>query len=189
MSKSLSKFKLSGSKLSKSRLSKFKLSRSSLAVIPFSALVALFGTERYQPAVPLNLSAVDIRPQWESAWIQSAIANDPAAKAIVGQYISSLSASGYNADRQGVWVSSGQYTIAESQGSTPRPAASLTKIAPTLAALSTWGPSHKFETWVGWRGSLDSTSSSGVINGDLVIKGSSDPLFVWEEAIALGYAL
>lgn len=189
MSKSLSKFKLSGSKLSKSRLSKFKLSRSSLAVIPFSALVALFGTERYQPAVPLNLSAVDIRPQWESAWIQSAIANDPAAKAIVGQYISSLSASGYNADRQGVWVSSGQYTIAESQGSTPRPAASLTKIATTLAALSTWGPSHKFETWVGWRGSLDSTSSSGVINGDLVIKGSSDPLFVWEEAIALGNTL
>ncbi len=134
-----------------------------------------------------SLSDVDLRPQWESTWVKEAIANDPAAKAVVSDYISGLAAAGYEASQQGVWVSVGQYPVASNQGMVPVPAASLTKIATTLAALTTWGPNHRFETLVGWQGQFD--ASSGVITGDLVVEGGGDPLFVWEEAIALGNAL
>lgn len=136
-------------------------------------------------AKPLNLSAVDIRPRWESTWAKSAIANDPAAKSIVANYLSGLTAAGYLPKEQGIWVSVGDYPVAESLGTVPMPAASLTKIATTLAALATWEPTHQFETWVGWRGEVE----NGVLLGDLVVVGDDDPLFVWEEAIALGKAL
>ncbi|WP_227499973.1 D-alanyl-D-alanine carboxypeptidase [Synechococcus sp. PCC 7335] len=136
-------------------------------------------------ARPLNLSAVDIRPRWESTWAKSAIANDPAAKSIVANYLSGLTAAGYWPREQGIWVSVGDYPVAENLGTVPMPAASLTKIATTLAALATWEPTHQFETWVGWRGDVE----NGVLFGDLVVVGDDDPLFVWEEAIALGKAL
>ncbi|MEL6554148.1 MAG: D-alanyl-D-alanine carboxypeptidase [Cyanobacteria bacterium J06621_11] len=136
---------------------------------------------------PLSLSKIDIRPKWESAWVQEMVANDPAAKNIVSGYVSGLSSAGYDANRQGVWVSVGQYPVADNQGTTPIPAASLTKIATTLAALATWEPNHRFATLVGWQGQFD--ANSGVLDGNLVVEGSSDPLFVWEEAIALGNAL
>jgi D-alanyl-D-alanine carboxypeptidase/D-alanyl-D-alanine-endopeptidase (penicillin-binding protein 4) len=70
-------------------------------------------------------------------------------------------------------------------GDVPVPAASLTKVATTLAALATWEPTHQFETWVGWRGRVE----DGIVLGDLVVVGGDDPLFVWEEAIALGQSL
>ena len=139
----------------------------------------------WEPAKPLNLSAVDIRPRWESAWVRSTIANDPAAKSIVANYLSGLSAAGYSSEAQGIWVSAGDYPVAENRGDTPVPAASLTKVATTLAALATWEPTHQFETWVGWRGQVE----NGVVLGDLVVVGGDDPLFVWEEAITLGKAL
>lgn len=102
-----------------------------------------------QTAQAVKLSAVDIRPQWESAWVQEVIANDPAVKQIVSGYLSGLSSAGYVLGEQGVWVSTGQYTVAQNQGDIPMPAASLTKVATTLAALSTWEAAHRFETWVG----------------------------------------
>ena len=138
-----------------------------------------------EPARSLNLSAVDIRPRWESTWAKAAIANDPAAKLIVADYLSGLMAAGYSPSEQGLWVSIGDYPVAENLGTVPMPAASLTKIATTLAALATWEPTHQFETWVGWRGKVE----NGVLLGDLVVVGSDDPLFVWEEAITLGKAL
>ncbi|MGB3791084.1 MAG: D-alanyl-D-alanine carboxypeptidase [Phormidesmis sp.] len=139
----------------------------------------------WEPAKPLNLSAVDIRPRWESDWVRATIANDPAAKSIVANYLSGLSAAGYFPEEQGIWVSAGDYPVAENNGNVPVPAASLTKVATTLAALATWEPTHQFETWVGWRGKVE----NGVVLGDLVVIGGDDPLFVWEEAIALGKAL
>lgn len=144
-----------------------------------------FGVGSWQPLKPLQLSSVDIRPVWESAWVQEAITNDPAAKKIVEGYLSGLASAGYLTAQQGVWVSAGKYPIAQHQGETLRPAASLSKIATTLAALATWGPDSRFETLVGWRGRLE----NGVVLGDLVIEGGDDPLFVWEEAIALGNTL
>lgn len=143
------------------------------------------GIRGWQPSTSLNLSAVDIRPQWESAWVKNLVADDPAAKAIVSNYLSGLSSAGYLLDEQGIWVASGQFPMAQHQGNIRKPAASVTKVATTLAALETWGPAHRFETPVGWRGRF----GNGVIEGDLIIEGGHDPLFVWEEAIALGNAL
>lgn len=86
---------------------------------------------------------------------------------------------------QGIWLQSGPMLIANHQGSTPLPAASLTKIATSLVAFKTWGPDHQFETLVSTTGSL----VNGVVTGDLVVNGGGDPLFVGEEAIAVGNTL
>ncbi|QSJ17479.1 D-alanyl-D-alanine carboxypeptidase [Nostoc sp. UHCC 0702] len=86
---------------------------------------------------------------------------------------------------QGIWMQSGPMLMANHQGTTPLPAASLTKIATSLVALKTWGPDHQFQTLVSATGPV----VNGVLQGDLVITGGGDPLFVWEEAIALGNTL
>ncbi len=160
----------------------------SVAGIAGVLLGAWFGLGKWERVDALNLSAVDIRPKVEaSPWVKALISNDPAAKEIVAGYVSQLASAGYETQRQGVWVSVGQFPVADNQGTTALPAASLTKIATTLAALSTWEPSHRFETLVGWEGKFD--AATGTISGDLVIEGGGDPLFVWEEAIALGSRL
>lgn len=88
-------------------------------------------------------------------------------------------------ESQGIWLQSGPILMANHQGTTPLPAASLTKIATSLVALKNWGPNHQFETLVSTTGPI----VNGVLQGDLVITGGGDPLFVWEEAIALGNTL
>lgn len=162
----------------------FALGSGTLSLFGMGIGIGLFGP-KWEKMQGLDLASVDLRPNWESAWIRDTIANDPAANAIVSGYLSGLTASGYLGDEQGVWVSSGIYPLAQNQGDKLRPAASLTKVATTLASLSTWGPDHRFNTLVGFRGEL----SNGVINGDLIVEGGDDPLFVWEEAIALADAL
>jgi D-alanyl-D-alanine carboxypeptidase/D-alanyl-D-alanine-endopeptidase (penicillin-binding protein 4) len=87
--------------------------------------------------------------------------------------------------QQGVWLQSGPMLMANHQGTTPLPAASLTKVATSLASFKTWGPDHQFETLVAATGPI----VNGVLQGDLVINGGGDPLFVGEEAIALGNAI
>ena len=149
------------------------------------ALGDVLGFGRWQPIQGLELGSVDIRPNWKSAWVRETIADDPAAEAIVSSYLSGLASAGYSPERQGVWVAEGQFPIAQYQGEIPRSAASITKVATTLAALATWGPMHRFETLIGWQGKIE----NGVLNGDLIVEGGDDPLFVWEEAIALGNSL
>ena len=149
------------------------------------ALEGLLGLGRWQPIQGLELGSVDVRSKWESAWVRETIADDPAAEAIVSSYLSGLASAGYSPERQGVWVAEGQFPVAQYQGDIPRSAASITKVATTLAALATWGPMHRFETLVGWQGKIE----NGVLNGDLIVEGGNDPLFVWEEAIALGNSL
>jgi serine-type D-Ala-D-Ala carboxypeptidase/endopeptidase (penicillin-binding protein 4) len=112
-------------------------------------------------------------------------ARDPEAEAIVQRYLQTLSGQGLSPAAQGVWLQSGMVLLANHQGQTPLPAASLTKTATTLAALETWGPAHQFDTLISTTG----TVQSGVLNGDLIIQGGGDPMFVWEEAIAVGAAL
>ena len=160
------------------------ISAGIVSAVLAGVLNGLFGGG-WEPAKPLRLGATDIRPRWESDWARALIANDPAAKSIVATYLSGLSAAGYLPGEQGLWVSAGDYPVAENMGDVPVPAASLTKVATTLAALATWEPTHQFETWVGWRGRVE----NGVVLGDLVVVGGDDPLFVWEEAIALGQSL
>lgn len=110
---------------------------------------------------------------------------DPAAEAIVRQYLQDLSVKGAVARHQGIWIQSETTVIAKHQEQVPLPAASLTKIATTLAALHQWGPDHQFETLVSATGPV----KNGVLQGDLVITGGGDPLFIWDEAIALGNSL
>lgn len=109
---------------------------------------------------------------------------DPAAEAIMRQSLKAWSTKGA-AVAQGVWIQSGLTVLANHQGTVPLPAASLTKIATTLAALDKWGPAHQFETVISATGPV----KDGVLQGDLVITGSGDPFFVWEEAITLGNSL
>jgi serine-type D-Ala-D-Ala carboxypeptidase/endopeptidase (penicillin-binding protein 4) len=127
-----------------------------------------------------------------STWLDPSIVQvlatpvpDPAAEAAVQQHLAGMQALGFPEGNQAVWIQVGKLTLAEHQGMTPLPAASLTKIATTLAALTTWGPDRQFETLVSTNGTLQ----NGVLTGDLVVQGDGDPFFVWEEAIALGNAL
>lgn len=111
--------------------------------------------------------------------------SDSIAETQVQQYLRFLSAKGMATASQGIWMQSGPALLTNHQGTVPRSAASLTKIATTLAALETWGPAHRFETLISATGPVN----NGVLQGDLVITGGGDPFFVWEEALALGNSL
>ena len=110
---------------------------------------------------------------------------DPNTSAIVQQYLTKLAAQGYPQSAQGVWIQSGNMLLANHQGTTPLSAASLTKVATSLAALQTYGVDHRFETAIGTTGTIE----NGIVKGDLIVQGGDDPFFVWEEAIALGNTL
>jgi len=133
----------------------------------------------------------NLQPLELLAWEQSAVFQlpkfdrDRTSIAIADNYLESLTQQGFDRELQGVWVQSGWDVSASNLGKTPLPAASLTKIATTLAALSKWGAKHQFPTNVYVTGEID----RGIVTGDLIIEGNGDPLFVWEEAIALGNAL
>ena len=109
----------------------------------------------------------------------------PATQQTVQQYVNGLAAKGFAKKSQGVWIQAGNTLLANHQGTVPLPAASLTKVATSLAALSTFSPDHQFITLIGTTGTIQ----NGVLKGDLVIQGGEDPFFVWEEAIALGNLL
>ncbi len=110
---------------------------------------------------------------------------DPNTSAIVQKYLSQISAQGYPQTVQGIWMQSGNTLLAQNQGTIPLSAASLTKVATSLAALQTFGIDHRFETVIGTNGMI----KDGVLNGDLILQGNGNPLFVWEEAIAVANAL
>jgi D-alanyl-D-alanine carboxypeptidase/D-alanyl-D-alanine-endopeptidase (penicillin-binding protein 4) len=126
------------------------------------------------------------------AWQDTAIFSlpnrnpDPKTEKIIVNYLQNLASSGMNVNKQGVWIQSDWAELASNQGREPKSAASLTKIATTLAALGKWGANYQFETKIYSTGKIQ---KNGVLQGDLVIEGSGDPFFVWEEAIALGNGL
>ncbi len=109
----------------------------------------------------------------------------PQVESIVQQYLQGLSQRGFVQAGQGIWLQSDRSLLTQHVGSEPLPAASLTKVATSLVALQTWGPQYQFVTQVGATGAI----ANGVLQGDLVIQGSGDPLFVWEEAFSLGNTL
>lgn len=122
---------------------------------------------------------------WRGVPLFSLATTDPTAETIKQQFLKTWSTKGVEAANQGVWLQSGPLLLTNNQGNVPLPAASLTKIATSLAALETWGPAYQFETKIGATGPI----KNGVLQGDLVVTGSGDPFFVWEEAIAVGNAL
>ncbi|WP_338022433.1 D-alanyl-D-alanine carboxypeptidase [Argonema antarcticum] len=111
---------------------------------------------------------------------------DPVINAAIAQYIKMLVANGFAKEtQQGVWIQSGNSLLANYRGTIPLPAASITKVATSLVALQTFGPDRQFVTLIAATGPI----KDGVLQGDLVVQGGEDPLFVWEEAIALGNTL
>lgn len=110
---------------------------------------------------------------------------DPNTTKIVQQYLAKLAAQGYPQSAQGIWIQTGNQLLANHQGTTPLSAASLTKVATSLAALQTYGVEHRFQTMIGTNGTIE----NGIVKGDLIVQGGDDPFFVWEEAITLGNAL
>ena len=92
---------------------------------------------------------------------------------------------GLDAEYHGVWLQSAEGILAHHQGTVPMPAASLTKVATTLAALRTWGPTYQFITLIDATGPIQ----DGVLRGDLLVQGGGDPFFVTEDALALRQSL
>jgi len=122
---------------------------------------------------------------WQETAIFALPHSDRNSQQIAQNYLLSLASQGINPIEQGIWVQSDWTELANHQGTVAIPAASLTKIATTLTALGHWGADYRFTTKIYATGSI----KDGIVEGDLVIEGSGDPLFVWEEAIALGNAL
>ena len=147
----------------------------------FAGFLSSFG----QPEVPPDIEPY--RPlNWEtSAVFELSYQDDPTVQEIIKRYVNQLGEQGKSTARQGIWVQSPWIPLGQHQGTEPLSAASLTKVATTYAAINKWSLTHQFETKIYRTGSI----SNGVLTGDLVIEGGSDPLFVWEEAIALGNAL
>ncbi|BAU13448.1 hypothetical protein LEP3755_39870 [Leptolyngbya sp. NIES-3755] len=110
---------------------------------------------------------------------------DPTAEKIVKDYLEFLNRQGLKSEDQGIWLQSGSNLLLSNRGTNPIPAASLTKVATSLAALQTWGAEHQFETVMSSTGTIE----NGTLKGDLVIQGGGDPLFLWEDAIAIGNTL
>ena len=135
------------------------------------------------------LDALDALAWQSSPGLVLAPDPNPASANTVQEYLKGLITSKLIAqnltESQGIWMQSGPMLMANHQGSTPLPAASLTKIATSLVAFKTWGPDHQFETLISATGPV----VNGVLQGDLVITGGGDPMMVWEEAIALGNTL
>jgi len=140
--------------------------------------------------ISLWLQAMDLQPptlapqDW-LAYGVPALSQTQAATPTLEAYLRQLAQEGFAPTNQGVWIQAEKTLLANHRGAQPLPAASLTKVATSLVALQTWGPDHEFLTEISATGPI----RSGVLQGDLVIRGGGDPLFVWEEAISLGNTL
>lgn len=144
------------------------LSDATAAEVSLSLLVS-----NAQPVLATEVAYSDTQPAWVT---------EQAVQAL----LVSLRQAGYADGGQGVWIqSSSGVLLASRQAAKPLPVASLTKIATSLAAISTWGANHQFITTVSTTGKL----VGDTLQGDLIVQGGGDPLFVWEEAIALGNTL
>jgi D-alanyl-D-alanine carboxypeptidase/D-alanyl-D-alanine-endopeptidase (penicillin-binding protein 4) len=110
---------------------------------------------------------------------------DPQVEKIVNQYLRDLQKNGYNIDQQEIWIRSQWAELVNIKSDIPIAAASLTKIATTLAAVNKLDLDHRFVTEIGRTGEV----INGVLKGDLVITGGGDPLFTWEEGVALANKL
>ncbi len=110
---------------------------------------------------------------------------DAAVTEIWHASLARFSTQGFSPTAQGFWLQTQDQLLVNHNALQPLPAASLTKVATTLGALKTWSPHHTFITEVRATGPI----VNGVLEGDLVIVGGGDPLFVGPEAISMGYSL
>jgi serine-type D-Ala-D-Ala carboxypeptidase/endopeptidase (penicillin-binding protein 4) len=136
--------------------------------------------------LPISLFAATSTPTLALEPTRFDFVSEPTAAEAVKTLLLNLKASGYSELDQGVWIQTNSGALlATHQGTRPLPAASLTKLATTLAALSTWEPDFQVVTIASTHGEI----VGNTLQGDLIIQGSGDPVFVWEEAITLANAL
>ncbi len=90
-------------------------------------------------------------------------------------------------DRLRYFAVNGSGVLSSSKADQPVNPASVVKIATTLWALDELKAGHRFTTSIGYLGSWD--PSSGVLVGDLVIRGGDDPDFQWENAFLVAREL
>jgi serine-type D-Ala-D-Ala carboxypeptidase/endopeptidase (penicillin-binding protein 4) len=123
---------------------------------------------------------------WQGlSWIDRPKPVEPRVETTISQYLQTLKAQGLDPHQQSIWLQTNSNLLIDRQGTIPVPAASLTKTATSLAAITTWGVDKKFDTEIGTNGKID----RGTLAGDLIVRGGGDPLFVWEDAIALAQSL
>jgi serine-type D-Ala-D-Ala carboxypeptidase/endopeptidase (penicillin-binding protein 4) len=158
-------------------------------VIPTLFGSGLIGGCQSTPPSPATITSPNAVPTPPPAPPEALLAVPSQPEAVSTKALATLLGSLYRggspAKVNGVWMQTDTQFLAEHQGSAPLPAASLTKVATSLAALKLLGVNHRFLTSIGLAG----TVKDGVLQGDLVIQGGKDPFFVWEDAIALGNAL
>lgn len=151
-------------------------------ILGWSALIGILSGWGQQPP--------PLQPVQELGWKELALFSlphppEPMIEKTVENYLQTLSQLGIPQKSQGLWLASDWWTFADHRGTIPQSAASLTKIATSLAALETYGSDYQFETLIKHTGRIE----EGVLKGNLIIEGGGDPFFVWEEAIALSNSL
>jgi len=151
-----------------------------ILTISLLSVLLQFGNQKNEKLPPLNLLL------WDQASIfQIPIQPDPMIQKLTNQYLQALKNKGFSPDQQGIIIESDWVKFVEKNAKIPVSAASLTKIVTTIASLKTWGFNHHFDTLIYTNGNIE----NGILNGDLIIQGGGNPLYVWEEAIALGNKL
>ncbi len=139
----------------------------------------------------LGYSPSDLEPLQLLSWQETPIFNlpvnqtDPKIQSIINKYLATLKQKNINPQAQGIWLQSDWQELASHQGTKPVSAASLTKIATTLAALGKLGADYQFVTRVYHTGQIQ----EGILKGDLIVAGNGDLFFVWEEAISIANTL
>jgi serine-type D-Ala-D-Ala carboxypeptidase/endopeptidase (penicillin-binding protein 4) len=141
----------------------------------------------------LNLGAVNSAPvspaqsmTWQGLpWITPPTPVESKVESTISQYLQTLKTQGLDPQKQAVWLRTDGQQLIDRNGTIPVSAASLTKTATSLAAITTWGLDKRFETIISTNGKIN----QGTLTGDLIIKGGGDPLFVWEDAISLAQSL
>lgn len=118
-------------------------------------------------------------------WLNPPKPVESGVEKIVAGYIQTLKAQGLDPNQQAIWLRTESTMLIDRNGTTPVPSASLTKTATSLAALTTWGLDKRFDTFFSASGKI----AGGVLEGDLIVQGGGDPLFVWEDAISLAQSL
>jgi serine-type D-Ala-D-Ala carboxypeptidase/endopeptidase (penicillin-binding protein 4) len=151
-----------------------------ILTISLMGVLLQFWGEKPKQLEPLELLL------WENSTIFE-IPNqpDPHIQELTNEYLQLLTNRGFPADKQGIWFQSTWVDFSNYQGNIPVSAASLTKIVTSMASLKTWELNHHFDTLIYHTGIIE----NGSLNGDLIIQGGGNPLYVWEEAIALGNGL
>ena len=136
--------------------------------------------------MPFSVAPNIVVVSWQKAQIFAVpTENDPEVELIIAQYLRDLKKQGYNPNLQGIWLQSEWAELANVHANVPISAASLTKIATSLAAIEKLGLQHRFITTIQQTGEV----TAGVLKGNLVIVGDRDPLLTWEEGIALANSL